>query len=58
VVPALVAWGVVCLVDIRGDYSGRLDAHVVQSCGDSATTDRVGVAGVPTYLNWMRYHTN
>jgi hypothetical protein len=36
VVSALVAWRVVCLVDVCGDYAGDLHAHVVEGSGDGS----------------------
>lgn len=52
-IPTMVEGSVVFLVNVRGDDAGCLYTHVVQGGGDGAGPDRVGIAGVPAYLDWV-----
>lgn len=44
---------VVFTIDVRSHYIASLDKHVVESSGDCASADRIGVAAVPAYENRM-----
>jgi hypothetical protein len=45
---------VICLVDVRVDYSLELDGHVVQSGANGSRPHGIGVAAAPADLQRMR----